>query len=54
VRAAGRASLERLEQWRARAEGRRQLARFDERMLRDIGISRAEVFQEQRKWIWQD
>ena len=40
--------------WIRRARSRRQLARLDERMLNDIGISRAEVFQERNKWFWNE
>ncbi|HEX7968768.1 MAG TPA: DUF1127 domain-containing protein [Stellaceae bacterium] len=40
-------------EWWARARSRRRLARLDERMLRDIGIDRARVWQETRKWFWQ-
>jgi len=39
--------------WRERSRMRQQLGRLDERMLRDIGISRADVFRERAKWIWQ-
>lgn len=39
--------------WRSRLRGRRVLARFDERMLRDIGVDPAQVWQETRKWFWQ-
>ncbi len=40
-------------EWWARARSRRRLARLDERTLRDIGIDRAQVWQEARKWFWQ-
>ena len=36
-----------------RARQRRQLARLDARMLRDIGVSRSAAFGETRKWFWQ-
>jgi uncharacterized protein YjiS (DUF1127 family) len=39
-------------EWRRRAQGRQQLARLDERMLKDIGISRSDVMQERAKWFW--
>lgn len=48
-----RAMQERLARWRILAEQRRQLARFDDRMLKDIGLSRADAHQETRKWFWQ-
>lgn len=38
--------------WRAWASQRRQLARLDERMLRDIGVSRAAAEREARKPFW--
>ncbi len=40
-------------EWRARVRSRRRLAQLDDRMLRDIGIDRARVWQETRKWFWQ-
>lgn len=39
--------------WRKRIQERRQLAALDERMLRDIGLTRADAFQECRKHFWQ-
>lgn len=39
--------------WQQRAQERRQLAAFDERMLHDIGLTRADAFQECRKHFWQ-
>jgi uncharacterized protein YjiS (DUF1127 family) len=39
-------------EWRHRARSRRELARLDERMLKDIGISRVEVELEVRKPFW--
>lgn len=39
--------------WHDRAEGRRHLARMDDRLLRDVGISRADAWQEARKPWWQ-
>lgn len=47
------AALEEIARWRDRARGRRQLAGIDDRGLADIGITRADVFQETRKWFWQ-
>ncbi len=40
-------------EWLARARSRQRLARLDDRMLRDIGIDRARVWRETRKWFWQ-
>ncbi len=38
--------------WRERARGRRILASFDDRMLRDIGIDRARVERESSSSFW--
>jgi uncharacterized protein YjiS (DUF1127 family) len=35
-----------------RARQRRALSRLDDRLLRDIGVSRSEVDAEQAKWAW--
>jgi len=42
-----------LSTWYVRAEGRRALASQDDRILRDIGLSREQVQQEVRKAFWQ-
>lgn len=39
--------------WQQRTQQRRQLARFDDRMLRDIGISRTDAAREVEKLFWQ-
>ena len=39
--------------WRERERGRRLLARLDDRMLRDVGLSRSEVEREAVKLFWQ-
>lgn len=39
--------------WQERARQRRQLAALDDHMLRDIGVSAADVERETRKWFWQ-
>ena len=39
-------------EWRERARQRHALARLDDRMLRDIGLSRADVYREYRKPFW--
>jgi len=44
--------LETLASWQERSEQRRKLASFDARMLRDIGISRAEAAREYDKPFW--
>jgi uncharacterized protein YjiS (DUF1127 family) len=38
--------------WRRRARERKQLAAFDDRLLRDIGVSRADALREYRKPFW--
>jgi uncharacterized protein YjiS (DUF1127 family) len=38
--------------WMARARERRDLATLDDRMLRDIGITRIDVLRECRKPFW--
>jgi uncharacterized protein YjiS (DUF1127 family) len=40
--------------WRARARSRRDLARFSDHMLKDIGISRADVYRESSKPFWRE
>lgn len=39
--------------WRERSRQRQALLRFDDRMLRDIGLSRADVEMEASKRFWQ-
>lgn len=39
--------------WSSRVEDRRQLALMSDRLLQDIGLSRAEVSAEIDKWFWQ-
>jgi uncharacterized protein YjiS (DUF1127 family) len=39
--------------WQLRGQQRRALARLDDRMLRDIGLSRADVEGEVSKPFWQ-
>jgi uncharacterized protein YjiS (DUF1127 family) len=38
--------------WQERAEQRRTLRQLDDRMLRDIGLSRADVAREADKPVW--
>ena len=47
----GRA-IETILYWRELARGRRHLASLDDKMLRDIGITRADVAREYRKPFW--
>ena len=42
-----------LQTWQERARQRRRFAALDDRMLRDIGASAADVERETRKWFWQ-
>ena len=39
-------------EWQRRAEDRAALATFDDRMLDDIGVTRAEAWRESRKPFW--
>lgn len=41
-----------LELWRERAQQRRRLMELDDRLLRDIGLSRADAEREGRKPFW--
>lgn len=44
--------VDQLLHWQERAETRRKLLAFDDRMLSDIGISRADIDNETRKPFW--
>jgi uncharacterized protein YjiS (DUF1127 family) len=39
--------------WRERAQGRRQLVKLDDHLLRDIGVSRYDAEMEFNKPFWQ-
>jgi uncharacterized protein YjiS (DUF1127 family) len=55
-RAIGRALrsiLSRLAEWRERSEQRTHLASMNDRMLKDIGVSRSDAVREARKPFWQ-
>jgi uncharacterized protein YjiS (DUF1127 family) len=52
VRAALLRGFEILLLWRDRANQRHALAQLDDRMLRDVGLSRADVWWESRKPFW--
>ncbi|MBV8492392.1 MAG: DUF1127 domain-containing protein [Alphaproteobacteria bacterium] len=41
-----------LREWRRRARSRAELARLDDRMLRDIGVTPGEAWQEINKPFW--
>ena len=43
-----------LHEWRRRRRGRAELARLDERMLRDIGITPADAWGEINKPFWRE
>ena len=43
-----------LREWRRRKNGRLELARFDERMLRDIGLTRVDADYEINKPFWRE
>ena len=45
-------TLAMLREWRRRSRDRAELARFDERMLRDIGVTRGDVWNEINKPFW--
>ncbi len=53
LRATGHAILRTLAAWRDRSRQRRVLAELDERMLRDIGVTRADIAWEVNKSFWQ-
>ena len=38
--------------WQARASERTQLAAMDDRLLRDVGLSRADIMRESTKPFW--
>lgn len=52
-RAAGTAFRHLLGAWRSRSRERRMLTQLDDRMLRDIGISRSQAMHESGKSFWQ-
>jgi uncharacterized protein YjiS (DUF1127 family) len=47
-----RAAVETIQLWRRRGRDRRILQNLDDQLLRDIGLSRAEVEAEARKPFW--
>ena len=47
-----RTILSRLAEWQERSEQRKHLAGMNERMLKDIGISRADAAREANKPFW--
>jgi uncharacterized protein YjiS (DUF1127 family) len=49
-----RAAVRTVERWRALAAERRQLAMLDDRLLKDIGITRVDARREARRPFWDD
>jgi len=47
-----RRAVEALATWQDRADGRHALLKLDDRMLRDIGVSRADAMREADKPFW--
>ncbi len=47
-------ALARIGEWRRRQRSRAELARLDERMLRDIGVSQADAWRECNKPFWRE
>jgi len=41
-----------LQEWRRRSRSRAELAKLDDRMLRDIGVTRGDVWREINKPFW--
>jgi uncharacterized protein YjiS (DUF1127 family) len=48
-----RNAVETLRTWQRRARARKELARFGERELHDIGLSRSSIAEEVNKPFWQ-
>jgi len=46
--------LDTLRGWRRRSGGHRQLARLDERMPRDVGVTRADALYPSSKPFWKE
>lgn len=46
--------LDLFQAWHSRAQERRALLKLDDRMLKDVGLSRADVANESGKPFWQD
>jgi len=53
LRAAFQSIRKRVAEWRERAEQRRHLSGMNDRMLKDVGISRADAVREASKPFWQ-
>jgi len=46
--------IETIEKWQSRASERHHLMTMDDRMLKDIGVTRSEAHEEARKPFWAD
>jgi len=42
-----------IEEWCSRVRSRRLLGKLDDRMLRDLGLTRSDVERESAKYFWQ-
>jgi len=47
-----RSVLEKILEWQSRATERRRLAGLEDRLLTDMGLNRADAWQESRKPFW--
>jgi len=47
-----RSVLEKILEWQSRASERRRLAGLEDRLLTDMGLNRADAWQESRKPFW--
>jgi uncharacterized protein YjiS (DUF1127 family) len=54
LRSALRRAFAEVREWRRRTRGRAELARLDDRTLRDIGITRVDALFEINKPFWRD
>jgi uncharacterized protein YjiS (DUF1127 family) len=53
LRPEGTGLLATLERWVERRRQRRQLLELNDALLKDIGLSRADVVRESDKWFWE-
>jgi uncharacterized protein YjiS (DUF1127 family) len=47
-----KSAADKVTEWHDRVRGRRWLMEMDERLLKDIGISRSDAYRESRKPFW--
>lgn len=52
--ALARAAWQQLKRWQELAKERRQLATLDDAALKDMGLTRGDVFQESERPFWDD